>query len=184
MKEEREKMKAIQFYPSKKICGVLCFLGMALLIVLFHALPAVAKEKVDQVVVKKKAREMLLMSEGTVVRSYTVSLGGNPVGHKVKQGDARTPEGRYVIDYRNPYSNYHLSLHISYPDARDRQRAKSLGVDPGGMIMIHGAPNGWRWPGNLLKLSDWTNGCIAVSNTEIEEIWEFVKDGTPIEIHP
>ncbi|MFZ1984631.1 MAG: L,D-transpeptidase family protein [Desulfatitalea sp.] len=146
--------------------------------------PAYAHGKVDRVVVRKSEREMDLMSKNEIVRSYRISLGANPVGHKIQEGDERTPEGRYTIDYRNPKSRYHLALHISYPDAEDNKRAKAKHLRPGGMIMIHGSPNSWGWAESLLKASDWTNGCIAVSNAEIDEIWTLVKDGTPIVIQP
>lgn len=175
-------MKAKMCCLLKRILGPAICLGLALGIA--PAVPAGATEKVDQVVVMKKARRMTLLSAGRVVRAYTISLGDNPRGHKTRQGDERTPEGLYKIDYRNLNSRYHLSLHISYPNAADRERAAALGVDPGGMIMIHGSPNHWQWAEGVLKQRDWTNGCIAVSNAEIEEIWELVADGTPIEIKP
>ncbi|WP_338422168.1 L,D-transpeptidase family protein [Novosphingobium decolorationis] len=110
-----------------------------------------------------------------------LQFGDSPQGHKRFEGDERTPEGRYVIDWGNPNLRYHLSLHISYPNAADRAYARARGRSPGGMIMLHGQPNGWgegRVPG------DWTDGCIALSNAEIEALWEAVPDGTPIEIRP
>jgi murein L,D-transpeptidase YafK len=121
---------------------------------------------------------MLLLRGESVVRSYRIALGREPFGHKVQEGDGRTPEGSYLIDRRNPRSAYHLSLHISYPNEADRARAAALGIDPGGDIMIHGLSNGER------KEGDWTRGCIAVTNEEMDEIWELVEDGTPIEINP
>ncbi len=147
-------------------------------------LSAYAGDSVDLVVVEKSQRKMVLLSNGTEIRTYDIALGGNARGHKMQQGDRRTPEGRYVIDYRNPKSRYHLSLHISYPNAQDRARARRRGLNPGGMIMIHGSPNHWQRAEALLKGVDWTNGCIAVTNAEIEEIWSLVEDGTPIEIKP
>jgi murein L,D-transpeptidase YafK len=134
---------------------------------------------VDRVVVRKSQREMLLVSGDSVVRSYRVALGRDPVGRKEHEGDGRTPEGRYTIDRRNPKSKYHLSLHISYPAEADWARARSRGLEPGGDIMIHGLKPGVDHPA-----SDWTQGCIAVTNPEIEEIWELVADGTPVEILP
>ncbi|HEY1338700.1 MAG TPA: L,D-transpeptidase family protein [Bryobacteraceae bacterium] len=134
--------------------------------------------KVDRIVVNKGRREMLLLRGESVVRSYRIALGREPFGHKVQEGDGRTPEGSYLIDRRNPRSAYHLSLHISYPNEADRARAAALGIDPGGDIMIHGLSNGER------KEGDWTRGCIAVTNEEMDEIWELVEDGTPIEINP
>lgn len=135
--------------------------------------------KADQVVVYKAKRVMHLMRKGWVIRSYHVKLGDKPVGPKVFQYDGRTPEGRYVIDFRNAASQFHRSLHISYPRPEDVARAKRYRQDPGGDIFIHGTPGeGGKYA------SDWTNGCIAVTNREIEEIWAAVDDGTPIEIRP
>ena len=134
---------------------------------------------VTRVVVNKGRREMLLLSGESVVRQYRVALGRDPLGHKEREGDGRTPEGRYTIDRRNPKSAYHLSLHISYPGDADRERAAAMGVDPGGDIMIHGMPNSGDD-----RQGDWTQGCIAVTDAEIEEIWSLVADGTPIEIRP
>ena len=131
----------------------------------------------DQVVVEKGRRRMLLLSGESVVRSYRVALGRDPVGHKEREGDGRTPEGRYTIDRRNSRSKYHLALHISYPNAEDLERARSAGVEPGGDIMVHGLKAGVSHPE-----SDWTLGCIAVTDAEMDEIWELVEDGTPIEI--
>ena len=134
---------------------------------------------VDRIVVQKARREMALLSGEAVVRTYRVALGRDPVGHKRQEGDGRTPEGRYLIDRRNPESKYHLSLHISYPNEADVARARSAGVDPGGDIMIHGLKAGVVHPD-----SDWTQGCIAVTDAEMDEIWDLVEDGTPIEICP
>lgn len=134
--------------------------------------------QVDRIVVHKSLREMLLLSGESIVRSYRVALGREPVGRKEREGDCRTPEGRYTIDRRNPNSNYHLALHISYPNAADLDRARSLGVDPGGDIMIHGLKPGVDHP------ADWTVGCIAVTDSEIEELWRLVPDGTPVDILP
>jgi murein L,D-transpeptidase YafK len=127
---------------------------------------------------------MLLISGGTVLRSYRVALGSAPEGHKQQEGDGRTPEGRYTIERRNPRSAYHLSLRISYPSSADRMRAEEMGVDPGGDIMIHGLPNGVAAEDHGHPGRDWTRGCIAVTNAEMEEIWGLVDDGTVIEIHP
>jgi murein L,D-transpeptidase YafK len=135
--------------------------------------------RVDQIVVHKSRREMLLLSGESVVRSYRIALGRDPVGHKQQEGDGRTPEGRYVIDWRNPNSKYHRSLHISYPEAADLERSRRLGVDPGGDIMIHGCKPGVDHPA-----TDWTQGCIAVTDPEIDEIWDLVADGTSISILP
>lgn len=133
--------------------------------------------RVDRIVVNKERREMLLRGE-SVLRSYRVSLGRQPLGHKEREGDGRTPEGRYVIDRRNPKSGYHLSLRISYPNPADRARARELGVEPGGDVMIHGLKDGVR------REDDWTQGCIAVTDEEMDEIWGLVREGTPIVINP
>ncbi len=139
---------------------------------------------ISKVLVYKQKRILQLLDGDRVHKQYTISLGDNPIGHKQQEGDERTPEGNYVIDYRNRHSRFHRSLHISYPNAADIASAKKRGVKPGGLIMIHGLPNGFAWTGNALKLGDWTDGCIAVNNKEIEEIWALVKDGTPITIYP
>ncbi len=136
----------------------------------------------DWIVVIKSQRIMRLLRGGEVIRQYEISLGKNPNGPKMRQGDNRTPEGLYVISGRNPKSAYHLALKISYPDPIDLINAHSMGAKPGGNVMIHGLPNGVKNKYRMEK--DWTNGCIAVSNEEIEEIWNLVPDGTPIEILP
>lgn len=125
-------------------------------------------------VVSKKRREMVLLRGENVLRTYRIALGREPVGPKRQEGDGRTPEGRYIIDRRNAKSKYHLSLHVSYPDAADVARAREAGVDPGGDIMIHGLKDGVRRDG------DWTQGCIAVTDEEMDEIWGLVGEGTAI----
>jgi murein L,D-transpeptidase YafK len=134
--------------------------------------------RANRIVVDKARRQMLLLRGESILRSYRIALGREPIGHKFCEGDGRTPEGRYTIDRRNPKSKYHLSLHISYPNAGDVARAQAAGVDPGGDIMIHGLKDGMPAPG------DWTQGCIAITNEEMDEVWNLVADGTPIEIHP
>ena len=138
----------------------------------------------DKVLIEKKARRLTLFSKGQALRVYRVALGRNPVGPKEREGDNRTPEGIYAIDGRNMKSRYHRSLHISYPSPEDMQRAKERGVSPGGSIMIHGIVNGLGWIGDVHTVFDWTKGCIAVTNSEIEEIESLVPDGTPVEIVP
>ncbi len=140
--------------------------------------------KADQIVIVKSARQLTLMREGQLLRRYDIALGRRPWGAKVQDGDLRTPEGRYEIDWRNPDSQFHLSLHVSYPGPADIARAHELGVDPGDMIMIHGLPNGREAEQIGHPLRDWTHGCIAVTNAEIEEIWHLVDDGTPVIIRP
>ncbi len=140
--------------------------------------------KAEKVVVIKSKRIMMLLKDGEIFKTYRVCLGKQPSGHKLKAGDQRTPEGKYVLDSRNPNSKYHLAIHISYPNESDIEKARKLGVSPGGDIMIHGLSQAQRAGKKASVSSDWTNGCIAVTNTEIEEIWELVQDGTPIEIKP
>lgn len=143
-----------------------------------------ATEKVEGVLVEKGARRLVLLAGGKALRTYSVALGRNPSGHKVKRGDGRTPEGKYVVDFRKENSRFHRALRISYPSPADRARARSLGVSPGADIMIHGLPPGYADVGAYHRLSDWTKGCIAVTNEEIEEIWSLVPNGTPVEIRP
>lgn len=140
--------------------------------------------QVDRVIVNKSDRQLHLMQGSNILRSYPVSLGKNPVGHKVRRGDKRTPEGRYQLDWRNKESRYHLSLHISYPSQDDRKTAASSGVQPGGDIMIHGLPPKYADGADILLDLDWTDGCIAVSNQAIEEIWQLVANNTIIDIIP
>ncbi|ELR65493.1 ErfK/YbiS/YcfS/YnhG family protein [Photobacterium marinum] len=137
----------------------------------------------DYVLVKKAERKLFLIKNNQIFKEYNISLGKQPVGHKFKRGDYRTPEGVYEIDFRNRQSKFHLSLHINYPNQQDIERARMLGVDPGGDIFIHGLPNGKNKP-LLYKGVDWTRGCIAVNNPQIREIAQFVPDGTPIQISP
>lgn len=151
---------------------------------LFSKLSLAALPIADSILVEKSARNMYLIKDGEKIKTYKISLGDEPVGHKQQEGDERTPEGNYVIDYRNPKSKYHLSLHINYPNQQDRDRARKKGVSPGGDIFIHGLPNGMGFLSGVFQRGDWTDGCIAVSNSEIEEIWKSVKNGTPIEIRP
>ena len=124
----------------------------------------------------------MLLRQGKPLKVYRSALGSTPIGHKVREGDGRTPEGSYRIDFRKHNSSFHRALHVSYPNARDIQVATSKGVNPGGAIMIHGARNGFGCLGSLHHLVDWTAGCIAMTNWEIEELWRAVPDGTPIKI--
>lgn len=147
--------------------------------------PKTSSEYANRVLVKKSQRKLqLLDNKGTVLREYRIALGDNPSGHKMREGDEATPVGDYILDWRNPRSAYHRSIHVSYPNEQDRQLAKLLGVNPGGMIMIHGLPNDIQSPAIRAEYvkRDWTNGCIAVQDHEIDEIWRLVRDGTPIRI--
>ena len=138
--------------------------------------------EIDHILIEKSARRMTLFQNGQPVRVYVVALGFAPDGTKVKQGDGKTPEGMFKIDRRNAQSSYHLSLGINYPRAEDRARAAAGGYSPGGDIFIHGQPN--RMPDLTRLRGDWTAGCIAVTNREIEDIYAMVRDGTPIKINP
>ncbi len=138
----------------------------------------------DKILIEKKQRRLTLFSKGQAMKSYKVALGGNPVGPKEKEGDNRTPEGMYTVDSRNTKSRYHLSLHISYPNTQDILHARSQRVSPGGNIMIHGIMNGFGWIGRFHRWFDWTKGCIAVTNDEIDEIGRLVANGTSVEIKP
>ncbi len=143
-----------------------------------------APVQADKIVILKSARSMTLLSGGKVLKTYKVALGSVPIGPKRVEGDHKTPEGDYIIDAKNAHSRFHLSLHISYPSAADQQRARSLGARPGGAIMIHGLAKPFAYLGPLHRQTDWTDGCIAVTNAEIEEIWKLVPVGTRVEIRP
>jgi murein L,D-transpeptidase YafK len=136
------------------------------------------------VLVLKGARRLLLLQGDRVLRDYEIALGRSPAGPKRHRGDGRTPEGRYRIDARVADSRFHRALHISYPNRDDLDFARRAGVEAGGDVMIHGLPDGERWVGEVHRAWDWTNGCIAVTDDEMSEIWELVDDGTPIEIRP
>ena len=134
----------------------------------------------DRVLVLKAKRKLLLLNGEKVLKTYRISLGGQPVGPKTMEGDRKTPEGKYVLDWHNAQSDFYKSIHISYPNQADLARAAKLGVPPGEDLFIHGQPNGHQGPAK--QPGDWTDGCIAVSNAEMDEIWRAVPDGTPIEI--
>jgi murein L,D-transpeptidase YafK len=140
--------------------------------------------KVDRIVIVKSAREMTVMADGKPIKTYKVALGTQPIGAKERQGDHKTPEGNYTIDAKIPSSRFHRALHISYPNAADRERAQKLGVSPGGAVEIHGLEAKYAWLGKLHRQTDWTDGCIAVTDEEIDEIWPLVSVGTPVEIKP
>jgi murein L,D-transpeptidase YafK len=140
--------------------------------------------KADRVVVLKGERKLVLMRGDDVLKIYRVALGRYAKGPKTRRGDAKTPEGSYTLDYRLTKSSFHRAIHISYPNARDRAVARAQGVKPGGKIMIHGLAKNWTADDLNHPNLDWTQGCIAVTNREIEEIWRLVADGTPIDIYP
>jgi murein L,D-transpeptidase YafK len=138
----------------------------------------------NRVVVHKSARRMDLLRGGEVLRTYRIALGLAPTGHKEKVGDFRTPEGHYMLTRRNPRSDFFLSIQVSYPSAEDVRRARKNGFDPGGSIMIHGMPNRLRHEPDYYLKRDWTDGCIAVSNGDMVEIWLLTQDDIPIDILP
>jgi murein L,D-transpeptidase YafK len=141
-------------------------------------------ERADSILILKKDHVLELLSGGKVIRTYKVALGSGGLAPKQREGDGRTPEGHYIIDSRSEHSAYHKAFHVSYPNAEDRKRAAKQGVSPGGAIMIHGLPNGKGWIGPAHRTVDWTLGCVAVTDDEIEEIWKLVPVGTPVEIRP
>jgi murein L,D-transpeptidase YafK len=155
-----------------------------ILVVVCAAVRADAPPKADRILIVKSKREMTLFAQGKAIKTYKVSLGTQPVGAKERQGDHKTPEGNYVIDARVEHSRFHHALHISYPNQSDRERARKFGVNPGGAVEIHGLGDGVGWVGSLQRTVDWTDGCIAVTNSEIDEIWSMVPVGTPVEIRP
>lgn len=171
------------FVHSLFALAMLAIAGLLLLRFWPHQ-PLPPDAKADYIVVDKSARKLSLLRGKKVLKTYYVSFGAVPTGHKVQEGDERTPEGRYKIDWRNPNSCCYRSLHISYPNEKDKARAKELGVSPGGNIMIHGLVNGQEWLGRWHLFWNWTDGCIAVTNREMQEIWNAVPDGTSIEIRP
>jgi murein L,D-transpeptidase YafK len=139
---------------------------------------------IDRIVVEKSARKLSAFANDQRLKSYQIALGRNPVGAKEKEGDNKTPEGIYKIDSRNPQSNFHLGMHISYPSDEDQARAAERGVNAGFDIMIHGIQNGRGWIGAFHRLHDWTAGCIAITDEEMEELWRVTPDGTTVEIRP
>jgi murein L,D-transpeptidase YafK len=153
---------------------------------LLLAVPVQGKttQQADKILIIKSAHSMALLSGGKTLKTYKVALGGVPVGPKRIEGDHKTPEGDYIIDAKNAHSRFHLSLHISYPSPADMERARKLGSRPGGAIMIHGLASSFAFLGPLHRQTDWTDGCIAVTNAEIEEIWRLVPVGTRVEIRP
>jgi murein L,D-transpeptidase YafK len=138
----------------------------------------------DKIVVQKSLHRMTLFRGAHELCSYPVALGRNPVAAKTRTGDRKTPQGDYILDRKNAASGFHLAMHVSYPNAADRERAAKDGVDAGGLIMVHGIKNGLGWLGRLHRLVDWTDGCIALTNPEMDQFWVLVPVGTPIEIRP
>jgi murein L,D-transpeptidase YafK len=159
------------------------WLGGTILLLLATSVCAV-QQKADLVRVVKSESRLYLIRDDQVFASYNVVFGANPKGHKEREGDERTPEGRYYLTYKNPGSAFYLSIHVSYPNADDRAHARELGVDPGGDIMIHGQKNGKEWLSRFSRFVNWTDGCIALSNSDMDEVWDAIDAGIPIEIEP
>lgn len=158
--------------------------GCCTVLLLLLAQAIHATEKADFVLVKKSESRLYLKKNGATLASFHVSFGAQPQGHKQRQGDERTPEGRYVLDFKNERSSFHKAIHVSYPNQRDIVAAKARGVDPGGSIMIHGQKNGFGWLAPVTQMFNWTDGCIAMSNSDMERVWNAVDVQTPIEIDP
>lgn len=185
-------MKNGRYFNKKRALSTLAVITVALAVCVLalyikaHSYTSEHLAKAEKVEVYKKERRLLLLDKsGETIKSYRISLGGQPVGHKEREGDERTPEGLYLLDWRNEKSAFYKSIHISYPSDGDIKTAQRQGVSPGGMIMIHGIRNGFSWVGaHHLKYDRWTDGCIAVTNGEMDEIWQSVENGTPIEIFP
>jgi len=167
------------------IAGLSLLLGVCVVIAAQLNLNPLPQNTIaDHVLVEKAARRLTLFRENKPLKVYRVALGRAPIGPKQQEGDQRTPEGNYLIDFHKQDSDFHRALHISYPGQSDIDRAAAQGVSPGGDIMIHGLPNGRGWIGAFHRRNDWTAGCVAVTNFEIEEIWRAVPDGTAVEIKP
>ncbi|MCX8031270.1 MAG: L,D-transpeptidase family protein [Thermodesulfovibrionales bacterium] len=160
------------------------FLAIILFYITLQGAYAVTERKADKVLVLKEKRLLLLFKDGDIIKAYKIALGKSPVGHKVMLGDNKTPEGSYFISSRKNSDKYYKTIFISYPNEKDLLNAKKLGVAPGNSIAIHGLPKDLAFLDKLHRQIDWTSGCIAVTNSEIDEIWELVEDGTPIEIRP
>ena len=156
---------------------------IALLLIL-QAANGASVQKADAVLVIKSESRLYLVNKGKQFASFHVTFGAEPAGHKQARGDERTPEGHYKLGYKNLNSRFYKSIHIDYPNEQDKEIARQLGVDPGGDIMIHGQANGWEWAAPLVQRFSWTDGCIALSNKDMDRVWTAVDPGTPIEIRP
>jgi len=177
-------LNSLAYNTRSIIKAVLLIIVTAQVMPVQAQLPHIARSQADLVVLYKEERLLQLKRNGHVIRSFNVALGLEPEGHKRLEGDGRTPEGVYTLDWRNSKSQFHRSMHVSYPRKQDRESARRWGSSPGGMIMIHGLPNGRDGEEIDHPRSDWTNGCIAVTNNEMDEIWSLVDDGTTIIIFP
>ena len=148
------------------------------------AQPLRAGQSIDKILVLKSARRLQLISDGKPIKTYRISLGKQPKGPKMREGDKRTPEGLYWVDWRKKSDKFNLAMHINDPNISDAATARREGVNPGSMIMIHGTPDSEENPEELFHTLDWTDGCIAMKNYEMREVWNLVKDGTMVEIRP
>lgn len=155
-----------------------------LFLLLLLTVTGVFADTADRVLVIKSKKMLYLQKEGKTFASYPVVFGNQPKGHKEKEGDGRTPEGQYIIDEKKEDSGYYKALHISYPNEKDIAAAKAKGVKPGGKIYIHGQKNGYGWAARVTQTINWTKGCIALTNKDMEKVWQAVNVGTPIEIKP
>ena len=164
----------------------MCKYMTKILLIVFILIPSISFgiEKADSVLVIKSESKLYLKKNGIVLKKYHVAFGANPKGHKQQEGDERTPEGKYVLDYKKENSSFYKAIHISYPNDDDKKRAKEKGVSPGGKIMTHGQKNGFGWLSFITQRFNWTDGCIAVSNCAMDEIWNAVDVRTPVEIKP
>lgn len=184
-------MRQVAQLPRRRFCtsaalavAGLCGLATAPVAPALAQLPRLEPQKADLVVVRKSKRILQLLRQGRPFRTYQIALGPEPVGPKRRSGDGRTPEGVYTLDWRNPNSSFYRAIHVSYPAPHDQVAAERWGVAPGGLIMIHGLPNGVPAVRVGHPWNNWTNGCIAVTNHEMDEIWSLVDDGTTIIIYP
>jgi murein L,D-transpeptidase YafK len=172
---------------SRTIVVLICLVGLGLGAYVYshhNWNPLASGITIDRILVEKSVRRLSVWKNGRKLKSYRVALGRNPVGAKQEEGDMKTPEGVYKIDSRNPQSDYHFALHVSYPSNEDTARAAERGVNAGFDIMVHGIRNGAGWIGAFHRWHDWTAGCIALTDEETDELWRITPDGTPIEIKP
>jgi murein L,D-transpeptidase YafK len=172
-------------YNKRKLLCFASILALGLMCVdATSRIAAQSTTRVDRIVIEKSKRTLTLMSGSKALKTYNVALGGQPVGSKDREGDHKTPEGVYAVDAKKANSQFYKALHLSYPNQSDREHARKLGVNPGADVEIHGLGAKWGWIGAKHRLTDWTDGCVAVTNEEIDEIYPQIKVGTPVEIRP
>jgi murein L,D-transpeptidase YafK len=162
----------------------LCLVILSALLSVPAGSSSLVSSQADHIIIEKSTHTITIYDHASILGKYKVALGRGGVGPKVQQGDHKTPEGQYTVDSRNAHSAFHLALHLSYPNAQDRARAAQSNLNPGGSIEIHGLPPRFAWLGRLANSVDWTDGCIAVTDKEIEEIWRIVPNGTRVDILP